>query len=370
MPRIFELFGFRVGDQSKKAKAHRQAATCPFADCDCDGGGNRYLSNVDLHDRPELRDFFLGRETVPSGVCSLQLTEDARPWIVCPRRLLVLSRPDMGRRAHQEAVERKLFEVAGYSAGTRLAVWPEVKMTYAERRGTVRKTFDYTFDYVLIPVATLDQARIEEATGKNWDALRPLLTAAGYAVASCGGREIIEDFPDGPPLIVEIMTSSTSGGNKRVRSTIPMAFEDAIMGAPHKAPGINYRQVWARMVSQLVVKSEVALGWGGKAIWILQDALVDYIRASTALDIGVFRARTTSEVNILSFSYGESFADDRPGEVIELAGGQLYAGPISQSGGGRAPSFQDIIRAPVKPPLSRLLALLAARRPTSYITVR
>jgi hypothetical protein len=31
------------------------------------------------------------------------------------------------------------------------------------------------------------------------------------------------------------------------------------------------------MVSQLVVKSEVALGWNGKAIWVVQDTLADYI---------------------------------------------------------------------------------------------
>jgi len=45
-----------------------------------------------------------------------------------------------------------------------------------------------------------------------------------------------------------------------------MAFEDAVLGKPHQGPGINYRQVWARMVSQLVVKSEVGLAWGGKTI--------------------------------------------------------------------------------------------------------
>jgi hypothetical protein len=51
---------------------------------------------------------------------------------------------------------------------------------------------------------------------------------AGYALAKRGIQEYVEDFPKGPPTVVEIMTCSTSGGNKDKRTTIPMAFEDAI----------------------------------------------------------------------------------------------------------------------------------------------
>ncbi|MGI9057395.1 MAG: hypothetical protein ACR2H5_02350, partial [Ktedonobacteraceae bacterium] len=49
--------------------------------------------------------------------------------------------------------------------------------------------------------------------------------------------------------IIEIMTSSTSGGNKDKGTTISGAFQDAILGRSHRGPDINYRQVWARMVS-------------------------------------------------------------------------------------------------------------------------
>ena len=77
-----------------------------------------------------------------------------------------------------------------------------------------------------------------------------------------------------------------------------------MLGKEHKAPGINYRQVWARMVSQLIVKSEVGLHWGGKTIWLVQDVLVNYICSSTALDIKRFLAEHTGEVNMLSFRFG------------------------------------------------------------------
>lgn len=370
MPHIFELFGFRVEDRSEEATAYRQAAVCPFMDADCDGGGNRYLSNIDLREKPALREYFLGRGSVPSGICSLQLTEDGMPWIVCPRRLLVLGRANVGRRAYQYEIESMVLGLSGHPSGTRLGVWPEVKMKYAEMQGDVRKSFDYTFDYILFPVARLDQRVIEQRAGKTWRVLRPVVEAGGYEIASEGGCEFVGNFPDGAPLVVEIMTSSTSGGNKRKRSTIPTAFEDAITGHSHQAPGINYRQVWARMVSQLIVKSEVAIGWGGRTIWVLQDVLVDYISSTTALDVHRLLSLATSEVNVLSFSYGDVCAELIEGTVMELDGGKLYAGPITAvRAGATVPSFQDIVRTPVKPPLARLLALLARRAPTNYVAV-
>jgi hypothetical protein len=187
--------------------------------------------------------------------------------------------------------------------------------------------FDYTFDYLLMPV---------ESSGR----------------------------PYGYPTIVEIMTSSTSGGNKRKRTTISAAFEDAILREPHTGPGINYRQVWARMVSQLIVKSEVAIAWGGKTIWALQDRLVDYISTSTALNIKSFLSRHTDEVNILAFSHRDSLIAD--GNPRKGGRASLYAGPIGQSD---EPEFRDIVRTPVCPPKSALLRLLERRPPTRRITI-
>ena len=82
------------------------------------------------------------------------------------------------------------------------------------------------------------------------------------------------------------MTSNTSdGGNKTERSCIPQTFEDCMLGNKHKAPCINFRQVWARIASQLIVKSQAAIAWGRKTIWVLQDILANYISSSTALDL-------------------------------------------------------------------------------------
>ncbi len=302
MSKIFELFGYPLSDNSHEALQNRANAQCPFMGADCDGGGNRYLSNINLENNPKLAKFFNGRTSVPSGVCSLQLQPEESPWIVCPRRLFFLAKSSTGQRINQRFSERLLLKHSGYQRGTRLGVWSELRVTYRNKQ----KSFQYTFDYVLMPLARLDQHQIEQATKSPWSQIRRLAESSGYSMGRGNGVDYVDDFPTGYPVIVEVMTSSTSGGNKEKRTTIPMAFEDAILGRPHKGPGINYRQVWARMVSQLIVKSEVGLAWGGKTIWVLQDALAHYISSSTALDMEQFLSNHTDEVNILSFSYGNS----------------------------------------------------------------
>lgn len=335
---------------------------------ECDGGGNRYSSQIDLADlrySEELKSYFEGRDTVPAGVCSIQPRTGERPWIVCPRRLLVLGREGMGRRAHQDFAESLLLRHSGFPSGTRLGVWSEVKLRHATGAGRARKSFDYTFDYVLMPTRSVELDVIVESTGVG----KNKLLGSGFSLTRRDGVDYVEDFPHGDPLVVEIMTSSTSGGNKSKRTTVAQAFEDAILGGvdAHVAPGINYRQVWARMVSQLIVKSEAGVAWGGKTIWVLQDVLADYISSSTALDLQQFLSRETSEVNILSFSYGDAYRAEIEG-VTELGRGELFSGPVRPPGASSEQGFQDMIRAPVVPPKSALIRALASKRMTNKMT--
>ncbi len=363
MSKIFELFGYSLTDKSVQAEQGRRSAWCPFMGLPCDGGGNRPQSNLDLHQHPELAAYFqdAGLTTVPSGVCSLQLQLNQAPWIVCPRRLLFLSKNNqdqLAERGYQQFAESLLLKHSDYDPGTSVGVWSEVKLKYSIEQ----RSFDYTFDYILMPLKNVPIAELQQETGLSLHRLRSNLEAAGYALIQTDGQYLIQNFPVGVPVIVEVMTSSTSGGNKRKRTTIPMAFEDALLNKDHTAPGINYRQVWARMVSQLIVKSEVGLAWGGKTIWILQDRLVDYISKSTALNVYQFSADTTSEVNILAFAYGKDF--EPVNGIIELKLGSLYAGPIQSEATKHAPSFQDMIRIGITPPRSTLVRLLITRKPS------
>jgi hypothetical protein len=258
MSKIFELFGYPLNDQSPEAIRTRKHAQCPFMETDCDGGGNRHLSNINLEKNAELADFFQRRTSVPSGVCSLQLKPNTYPGIICPRRLFYLAKSKTSKIIEPRWSDRFLLKHSGYSPGTKLSVWSEVRITYRNNQ----KSFQYTFDYILLPTSSLAQHQIEQFTGIDWNTTRRLLQKSGYSIARRNGIEYVENFPNGNPVIVEVMTSSTSGGNKTKRTAIPLAFEDAILGRSHNGPGVNYRQVWARMMSQLIAKS---LAWPGEA---------------------------------------------------------------------------------------------------------
>lgn len=367
MPKIFELFGYPLSVQTSEAQQCRKQAHCPFMGGDCDGGGNRYSSHADIPANSKLRDFFDNRDRVEAGVCSIQLVDGEAPWIVCPRRLLVLGHENAVARAHQKATETEVLRLLGYSSGAKLGVWSEVKLQFEEGIDDADKSFNYTFDYIVIPIGCASQNDLTATLGDDWRTWRRVFERGGYTVARRDGDDFVEDCPIGTPSIIEIMTSSTSGGNKAKRTTIPQAFEDAILGKEHSAPGINKRQVWARMVSQLIVKSEVAMAWGGKALWIIQDTLAAYISASTALNLQEFIAQYTNEVNLLSFSYGDQYKS--ASGVIELRPDRLYAGPISSGSANAGPSFQDIIRAPIRPHVKRLLAHLAESKPINTIII-
>ncbi len=326
------------------------------------------MSEISLKEHPKLQSFFTSLERVQSGICSIQLSDDTSPWIICPRRLLY-----MGNKASDETLkgstQQRLFSKCNFPENSKIGVWTETKIKYTgENAKETNVSFDYTFDYVLCQLGRVSLKSASCMTRLEEKELRRKLVSLGYTVAFVNGEIMVEDFPVGSPFIIEVMTSSTSGGNKRTRSCIPQAFEDCLLGNKHMAPGINYRQVWARMVSQMIVKSQVAIAWGGSTIWVLQDVLAEYISASTALDLRQFIADGLSEVNILSFSYSDKFKSPKKGKVIELADATLFAGPIRPYADrvSTAPSFQDIILTPVCPPKSVLLSALC-KKPISNI---
>ena len=362
MPKIFELLGYPVDDNSPEVVESRKRAYCPFISDICDGGGNRFMSDIDLEQHSELKQKFTGLTRVPSGVCSIQVSDDAAPWIICPRRLLY-----MGKKANAEILrgetQTKLLEKCGFPSGTMVGIWAEAKVKYTnDTDDEDTSAFDYTFDYVLMPLGRVKLSQAISDSGLERSVLQKYLRDNGHTFSRREGEIYIEDFPVGSPVIVEVMTSSTSGGNKKKRSCIPQAFEDCMLGKPHTAPGINYRQVWARMASQMIVKSQAAMAWNGKTIWVLQDLLADYISSSTALDLHKFIAEHTDEVNILAFSYGENYKHTHDTETVSLNNSVLYAGPIrAENSEDPQPCFQDIVLASVCPPRTVLIAALSKK---------
>ena len=365
MSKIFELFGYPLDRWNAAAEKNLSKAHCPFMNAPCDGGGNRYLSAVRLSDKPQLKARF-GREVgdvVQCGICSLQL-QDGRPWIVCPRRLLSLRGAPSSLQKH---VMDRLLDASELRTEKICKAWSEVKIKISRANaGREAKIFDYAFDYVITGVKPTPMKDAAAIAGMSELQAHTAAINGGYTVALRRGEQWVEDFPSDPVVIVEIMTSSTSGGNKNRRTQMPMAFEDAVLHGPaHAAPGINYRQVWARMVSQLIVKSQIGNAWGGKTFWLLQDVLADYISDSTALDLRNYIARHASEVNMLAFGYGDF---NRPGEMIPLSKSVFYAGKIDNaprrtSHGG----FVDIVKLGTPPPKDMLWRALFKKSPCGVI---
>jgi hypothetical protein len=219
MSTIFEVYGHRLNDTSEEAQRHRAAAWCPFLEARCDGGGNRYLTEIDLTQETyrALRELFTGLEHIVPGVCSLIPVRGQPPWIVCPRRLLALRR----QQTYQRNIEARLLQLLKYPAGTRLGIWQEVKIKHRGVRESILKLFDYTFDYILMPIADIALTDLlpQNATRQQSGQLKRDLIKRGFQIG--GAHDIVHDYPIGIPSIIEIMTSSTSGGNKRSRTQIP-----------------------------------------------------------------------------------------------------------------------------------------------------
>ncbi|MXW11941.1 MAG: hypothetical protein F4Z73_03520 [Synechococcus sp. SB0668_bin_13] len=119
------------------------------------------------------------------------------------------------------------------------------------------------------------------------------------------------------------------------------AFCDAVLYATglfterRNSPGVNTRQVWARMASQIIVKSEIANKWGGRAIWVVQDTLMSYIGAQTGLKLEKLLSASwkAGEINVISAS------------LTSPSDFSLYSGPVHARFPGDA-CWTDLLRAP------------------------
>lgn len=303
---IAELYGHPLG--STGSLQNLPSAACPFTQEACNGGGNRDMADLLLATDPGLRARF-DQTIIASGkascaICSVKSGADTH--IICPNRLFYLG--SNGTVKHQQTLQL-VCDKAGFRAGDKVAYWREATINKQDAR---KRSFNYRLDYVL--------------------------------------RKASEDGSYGPPIIVEVMTCSTSGGDRNKGTDIRTAFHKAILASgadPIQSPGVNIRQVWARMASQLIVKSQAALAWNGRAFWIIQDTLADYITNNTGLELEKLRATTPGEVNIIVSTEDSAVAP------------KFYAGPIGPQGG--RPTFSDILKAPFLPSLEDFVSRL---RPT------
>jgi hypothetical protein len=285
--KIFELFGKPLSDQSQQATALRKTAECPYTNAACDGGGNRHQTTISLgREALVLQEFFAGLETVIPGVCSIQ--SDDETWLVCPRRLFGVKESTQSLLPHELAALQNM----DLPQGVELGIWAEVTLNVRDEDSS----FNYHFDYLIAPV-----------TRVPIDSVSLLIADPKFI------RELRKQNPSGqielPDLtqfaIVEVMTASTSCSNTKKGTDISTAFKRAVLGENHESPGINKRQVWGRMATQLFAKSACARLWGGKTFWLLQDQFLTEIEKTTKLSsesIDRIGATSPDSVNLMVFN--------------------------------------------------------------------
>jgi hypothetical protein len=317
MPRIFEIFGKPVSFVEDKTIFYE--AICPFTESLCDGGGNRNQTKIKLSDNHPLRDYFNEElKSVIPAVCSIQYgTEDTNEqnrtqetWVVCTRRLfgfknISTSIPQTNRGLQPH--EKEILNIANLPPNQDIGIWSEVYLQYGDNE--TNSQVDYHFDFIAAPIIrdlSEEQFYIQHDIQEEQDKKGIIKSArrGGLCHGKSGTNLSFDISPDiEHPIIFEVMTASTSGSNTEKGTNIASAFEAAMIGNDPISPGINKRQVWGRMATQLFAKSALAEAWGGKTFWIVQDELLSNIERTTQLSVAEIETASQENINFISMAY-------------------------------------------------------------------
>lgn len=365
MPKFFEVFGIRASALHDTDLLALKTAICPYTEAQCDGGGNRHQTKITMRPDHELRAVFdTAIGSVIPAVCSIDYGTEQ--WVVCPRRL-------MGFRNDRPAVppknlalqphEREALLSAGLAPGIEYGVWSEVYFNYVIDDTEI----DYHFDFIIAPVLkNIPAGALAQAYG--------IPDARGIsALIRCArtGKNI-ETLPDGPviktapclasPLIIEVMTASTSGSKTSKGTNIAAAFRDLMLGRPYQGPGINKRQVWGRMATQLFAKSALAEAWGGKTYWLVQDQLLRNIALTTRLTVTDDAAARNGTINFIAMKYAHGTNHNRPQMLLDGVARMDAGIPFAGSG-----ACSDILLPKILPPKLHLLKAMLRRNLAAVI---
>ncbi len=364
MPTIFDLFGFPLDDRSQAAEEVRKARKCPFMDDICDGGGNRYQTEIPLTStEPLTRYFNPDIQRVVPGVCSILAGADV--WVVCPRRLLAARYTGKGTPPTNDALqkyERDLLISAGLPQGVKLGLWSEVVL---KQRADDADT-NYHFDYIAAPLVETTLEKTLHSIGfipEQINAeIKGLIDAARKSDYYPKGTRNPASFPIllpdmATPYILEVMTASTSGSDTENQTDMRSAFRNAILKIDHTSPGINKRQVWGRMVTQLFAKTALAKEWGGRTVWIIQDELLRNIELTTRLKTNAIANNPQKNISLVIMHYEVSSENG----TRKMSFKTCIDGDAGIDFGGND-TFTDILLPKNSPPKIELLRAILRRK--------
>ena len=364
MPTIFDLFGFPLDDRSPSVETVRKARQCPFMDDVCDGGGNRYQTEIRLTATEPLTQYFNPDiQRVVPGVCSILTGEDV--WVVCPRRLLAARHTGLGLPSINQALqpyERDLLINAGLPQNVKIGIWSEIVLKQRINDADI----NYHFDYVAAPLVekTLEQT-LRELGLTTEQIIIEIKTLTDIARKNGYFEKKTRDLTNVPILlpdmtmlyILEVMTASTSGSDTENETDMRSAFRNAILFNQHTSPGINKRQVWGRMVTQLFAKTALTKQWGGTTVWIIQDELLRNIELTTRLKTNAVADNPQQNINLVVMHYEVSPENDRR----KMSFKTTIKGDAGLDFNGND-TFTDILLPKIVPPKIELLRAILRRK--------
>ncbi|NMO75236.1 hypothetical protein [Vibrio breoganii] len=306
MPKFYEVFG--QSTSSLLSKDLLIDAICPLTNTLCDGGGNRHQTKLSAKDLLDLFPIETKIEGKIPAICSITYEKKNQQWVVCPRRLFAFPK-NPNKQVNYDPIisdhEQDLINSLGFASGSKIGIYPEVYLKYSDDESEINYHFDYVVCEVLDNQVTL---------GELWDVLsisdkqekskyRKSLKDNGLIEAGAKDDSKIKIFPNLDKMaIIEVMTASTSGSNKEKGTDIKSAYLKFLSGEPYECPGINKRQVWGRMATQLFAKSAITENWGAKTYWAVQDKLLENICKTTKLELQQ-QETSSSSINFEAFSY-------------------------------------------------------------------
>lgn len=340
---------------------------CPMSGIECDGGGNRHQTTIKCSSRPEIKAIF-GEQTekVVPAVCSITYTIDNAKesrWIVCPRKLFSSSFNNLNLNANIQKHELSILQSSGLPIGTELGIWGEVYLKDSGNEDGDDYTVNYHFDYLVCPLVSKTVKEIADEYRMDIEQVVSEAKRGGFLRGRVNQDSLIERCPElSMPIILEIMTASTSGSDTERGTNISSAFLNAIQGKPCPSPGINRRQVWGRMATQLFAKSCLAEKWGGKTIWIIQDQLMNEISRATGLKLSALeKSSSNPNINIAVLS----FLDDEQ-TTVALRGIHEWDCGIDLNGAG---TMIDILLPSSYPGKDILMKSLLRRGLSSIVNI-
>lgn len=308
MPKFHEVFC--ETNLGSHLKSKLTSGDCPLSYDTCDGGGNRHQTKLNAADVSQL---FLSEKqeckALIPAICSLDYGDDI--WVVCPRRLFAFPKNLNGKVDTLKKLnkhEREILFEAGYKEGDVLGVWPEVYLKYSSEESEINYHFDYVVSKIEENTLTLGEflEKCSAKTKQEINYIKKGLRENGLINPRAKDSEKILYSPNLDDFcILEVMTASTSGSNTSKGTDIKSVYKKMLNDEPYDCPGINKRQVWGRMATQLFAKSALAEHWGAKTYWVVQDKLLNNIALTTKLRLGSSQS-SQSLINFIELSYSKT----------------------------------------------------------------